>query len=383
MWKVLLVISAVVLGGAAWFAYETMEASKKQTAELASQKDLLASRLRSIDETNAQIAELEASVRMLRDQTETLEVEKIDLDAKEAEGNSALATRERALTEARTKLEGAKALIEDIQRVEAIQREMVQVRAQIEESEIELSQAEGALVRAQVERDRLEKVAAELRALRADQEAGVIRGQFQSTVKAAFNQYGFVVINGGNNQGVVNRAQLDVYRRGQPICKLLVTSVDPAESSAEIIPGSLAPGQTVQPGDTVVAAVRMEQPATPAVGAPGDPAVPGDPTAPAPPVSDDPFGGEAMQEAPPSESSDDPFGGGAMQDAPPSEPSDDPFGGGAMQDAPPSEPAPADAPSDGGAMQDAPADDPFGGGAMQDAPASDAPSDPPAADPFQ
>jgi len=366
MWKVLLVISAFVLGGAAWFAYETMEEAKKQVAEVGTQKDLLASRLKSIEETTAQVAELEAAIQVLRDQTETLETEKIDLDVRVVEAESNLSTRQQTLAQAKEKLEGAKALIEDIQKVEAIQREMVQVRTQIEEAEIELSQAEGALVRAQVERDRLEKVAAELGALRVDQEAGVIRGQFQSTVKAAYNQWGFVIINGGNDQGVVNRAQLDVYRRGQPICKLLVTSVDPGESSAEIIPGSLAPGQSVQVGDTVVAAVRMQQPpAQPAGTAPvpaADPAAPSAPT-------DDPFGG-GMQ-APAAEP--DPFGAPAM-DSPEPAPADDPFGAPPAMDAPPAadEPAPA------------PAADPFGGGAGMDAPAS-APETPdaPAPDPFQ
>ena len=56
---------------------------------------------------------------------------------------------------------------------------------------------------------------------------GIIRGEFATTVKQAFRTTGdFVVINAGNNQGVVNKAQLDVLRRGQPICKLLVTSVE-------------------------------------------------------------------------------------------------------------------------------------------------------------
>jgi hypothetical protein len=232
----------------------------------------------------------------------------------------------------------------------------VQIRTQIEEAEIELTQVEGATAAAQVERDRLEKVAAELVALRKDQEAGLIRGEFQTTIKKAYNKWGFVIVNGGNDQGVVNRAQLNVYRRGQPICKLLVTSVEPGESAADIIPGSLAPGQTVQVGDTVVKTVRVN---TPAVVPSGEGATPGEGgAAPAPGEGAAPGGAPA-----------DPFGGGAMDGgaggAMDAGGAPDPFGGGA---------APAPAPADA-------APDPFGGGgeAMEEKPA-DAGAAP---DPFQ
>jgi len=217
-----------------------------------------------------------------------------------------------------------------------------------------LTQLEGAVASAQVERERLAKVAAELAALRTDQEAGVIRGEFQSTIKKAYNQWGFVVVNGGNDQGVVNRAQLDVYRRGQPICRLLVTSVEPGETVADIVAGSLAPGQTVQVGDTVVKTVRAQTPAVVPASAPAGGAPAPVPADGAPAAAPDPFGGGAM-EAP--AAAPDPFGGPAPA-APAAAP--DPFGGGAMEGGAPAAPA---------------APDPFGG-----APATPAPATP---DPFQ
>ena len=120
----------------------------------------------------------------------------------------------------------------------------------------------------------------------------------------------------------MNRAQLNVYRRGQPICKLLVTSVEAGKSAADIIPGSLAPGQSVREGDYVTKAVTVRTPAVvPAAVAPRGGA------APAAPAATDPFGGGAMDgggSAPDpfgGSSSPDPFGGGAAPD---------PFGGGAM-----------------------------------------------------
>ncbi len=212
----------------------------------------------------------------------------------------------------------------------------MQKRTQIEEAELEIVQKQGAAAAAKVEEDRLAKVVNELKSLRTDQDAGVIRGEFQSNVKRAFNKWGFVVINGGNDQGVVDRAQLDVYRRGQPICKLLVTSVDPSEAVADIIPGSLAAGQTVQTGDVVVKTVRrapaVQPAAAPSTAAPANPAP--QPAAPKPAGAADPFGGGGMgapaPAAPKPAGEPDPFGGGGMSGPAPAAPKPgaepDPFG---------------------------------------------------------
>ncbi len=321
MWKVLLVISAVVLAGAGYLSYTNLEEKKVKVADLASQRDTLKQRQDSIAKTNMEIAQLEQSITMLDDEKETLETEKIDLDAKVVETKSMLKAQEASLVSAQETLGRAKELIADIAVVAELQKQMLQIRTQIEESEIELTQLEGATVAAQVERDRLQKIAAEMEALRKDQEAGIIRNPFQSRIKKAFNKWGFVVVEGGNDQGVVDRAQLDVYRRGQPICRLIVTSVDATESAADIVPGSLAPGQSVQVGDTVMKTVRVQTPAVvPADDGGAVPAVPAE--APAA----DPFGGGAMEAAP---AADDPFGGGGpMQPAPAAPAADDPFGGG-------------------------------------------------------
>ncbi|MDF1861256.1 MAG: hypothetical protein P1U87_13650 [Verrucomicrobiales bacterium] len=344
MWKVFLVISSVVLLGALYLANENRKGKLETQAQVATQADTLAARSETLEKTETQIAELEQQIQMLQDQTETLETEKVDFDAKVVEAKSNLTAQEAQLVAAKEKLDGAKSLITDLQEIETLQKEMAQIRVQIEESEIELTQIEGAVVAAKVDQERFEKVAAELTALRKDQEAGVIRGEFQTTVKKAYNQWGFVIVNGGYDQGVVNRAQLDVYRRGQPICKLLITSVEPGESAADIIPGSLVAGQTVQIGDTVVKTIAASAPAVipaaetdvPAGGAAapadagagmgaGAPADPFGGAAPAPDTAPDPFGGAAP--APAADAAPDPFGGGGAMEEKPADPgaAPDPF----------------------------------------------------------
>lgn len=357
MWKVLLVIASVVLGGALYLSYSNLGAVKGKVAEVAEQKAILEERTASLAKTNGEIAAYEQSIQMLQDETETLQTSKIDLDAKLVEGEANQRALDASLVTAKSDLEKAKSLMGDVVLIEGMQKEMLQIRTQIEESEIELTNLEGAVASAQVERERLAKIAAELAALRVDQEAGVIRGEFQSSIKKAYNQWGFVVVNGGNDQGVVNRAQLAVYRRGQPICRLLVTSVEPGETVADIVAGSLAPGQMVQVGDTVVKMARAQTPAVVPAAAPAAGAIAPDPADGAPAAAPDPFGGGGAMGAP--AAAPDPFGGPAPA-APAAAP--DPFGG-----------APAPAPA---------APDPFGATPPVEGGGNPAPATP-APDPFQ
>jgi hypothetical protein len=341
MWKVFLIIAAVLLAGAGYFANSNRTTFGETKVALAGEQDKLAARLASIKTTEGQTSEIEQSIQLLADETQGLQNEKIDLDAKVVEAQSNLAAQEANLVSKREGHEKSRSLIGNLAQIEVIQKDMNQTRTMIEEAEIEVAKMEGAVASAQVEKDRLEKVAVELAALRADQAAGLIRGEFQSQILKAFNQWGFVIIEGGNDQGVVQRAQLDVYRRGQPICKLLITSVEPSQSVADVIPGSLVPGQSVQVGDTVVKTVRGDTslpPAPAAVVGGGDPSV--SPSAPPVPAgAPDPFGGSAPAPAP---AAPDPFGGSAPAPAPATAP--DPFGGSAPAPAPAPVPAPGPAP---------------------------------------
>ncbi len=375
MWKVLLVIAAFVLAGSAWLSYDNMASHKSVKEGIVADKATVATREGDLAKATEAVTQIEQSIQMLATETETLQNTKVDLDAKLMEAEANQRAVQTSLETAVKSRDEAKKLAGDIQGVQAVQKEMAQLRTLNEEAEIELTQLEGAVAAAQVDRDRLEKVAAEMAALRADQEAGVIRGEFQSTIAKAYNQWGFVIVSGGSDQGVVNRAQMDVYRRGMPICRLLVTSVEANQSAADIVPGSLAPGQSVQPGDTVVKSVRVETPArvpgaAPA-GAPAEGAAPAAPAAPAPAgdgMAPDPFGAPAPAPA----AAPDPFGApapaapatgtppdpfGAPAPAPGAAPATgtppDPFG------APPAAPAPSAAPAPGAAPATGTPPDPF------------------------
>ncbi|MDF1752666.1 MAG: hypothetical protein P1U89_07840 [Verrucomicrobiales bacterium] len=334
MWKILAVIAAVLLGGAGYFGLENKKLTRQKMDELSKEKDTLVARQGDLAAAKEEIASLNQSIMALQDETEKLNTEKIDFDNKVVQVASELRLLDTQIQTAEAKLERSRDLIKNFPDIEAIRRQMAEIRTEIEETEIVKVKKEGEVASYEVDTVKYEKIANELAALSKDQDAGVIRGEFQSTIAKAYNKWGFVVVNAGNDQGVVHHAQLDVYRRGQFLCKLLVTQLEANQSVADIVPGSLQPGQSVLPGDIVVKAVKTATPALPAQGPAPTPAnapasAPNAAPAgePAPAAAPDPFGGGAAP---------DPFGGGGA--AP------DPFGGG------------------GGGMEP----DPFGGGGAPD-----------------
>ncbi len=81
---------------------------------------------------------------------------------------------------------------------------------------------------------------------------GIAQHGFSGRVEAVNPGWNFVVINVGDRQGATVNAQLVIVRNGQNIGKVRITAVEPTTSIADVIPGSMARGQRVQPGDEVV-----------------------------------------------------------------------------------------------------------------------------------
>jgi flagellar biosynthesis GTPase FlhF len=80
----------------------------------------------------------------------------------------------------------------------------------------------------------------------------LMRAGLQGQVLAVNPSWNFIVMSLGDRDGVVQNGQLIVTRGPNTIAKVRVTSVEPSSSVADIIPGSVAKGTRVMPGDKVI-----------------------------------------------------------------------------------------------------------------------------------
>jgi uncharacterized phage infection (PIP) family protein YhgE len=81
---------------------------------------------------------------------------------------------------------------------------------------------------------------------------GTLRNGLVGEVLAYNPGWNFVVLSIGDRQGAVTNAEMILTRGGSQIGKVRITSVEPSTSVADVIPGSLASGVRVQPGDHVI-----------------------------------------------------------------------------------------------------------------------------------
>jgi hypothetical protein len=78
------------------------------------------------------------------------------------------------------------------------------------------------------------------------------RNSLAATIVAVNNDWGFVVIEGGENRGITVDTKLLVTRGNQPIGRLNIVSVDQSKTLANIDMKSLRNGVSIAPGDRVI-----------------------------------------------------------------------------------------------------------------------------------
>ena len=86
----------------------------------------------------------------------------------------------------------------------------------------------------------------------ADRASGASMNGLTGRILAVNRDWNFVILSLGNRNGVNSNATMIVQRGGSTVGKVRITSVEPSQSVADIVPNSVPAGINVQPGDTVV-----------------------------------------------------------------------------------------------------------------------------------
>jgi hypothetical protein len=124
---------------------------------------------------------------------------------------------------------------------------------------------------------------ASLERYKHDRETQLQRPGVSGRILAVNPGWNFVVLSIGDRQGLMTNSPLLVMRDGEPIAKVRVTSIETSKSIADVVPGSVRRGVTVQPGDRVVYEGSRTQPIH--VAEPAAPATAPTPAATAPAVT--------------------------------------------------------------------------------------------------
>lgn len=292
MWKPLSIVSGVALLAAGGISYTMVRpaliAERKQAEN--SDKWLADAKKR---ETDAQGAE--------KQRDEQLKGLQASLTKAQSAKAAAVAQKEEATkqleTQAAEKDAAAKDLAETQEKIKGygdiptLIAERQSLEAKRAEYNGQIESAKNSIAASLARKSSTDKTIASIKRIELWQSSGRMPDGFSSRITSVNPEWGFVTIAAGNGSSVVKQAKLDVTRGGSIIGTVVVTQVNPGSSVAEVVPGTIAPGDAFLPGDRVrvnVASRGSSANVAPTPSAPA-PAAPGAPAAPAAAAPADPF----------------------------------------------------------------------------------------------
>ncbi len=299
MWKPLSIVSGVALlagGGIIFSMVRPVLIAERVQVDNAEQNNQKAKKL-TVEADEAQKT-AESELEKMKASLTKAERAKGEAGAKNEEATKLLADATAAKEAAAKELADQEQKMKDVGGLEAMVAELKSQETKRAEYDKQISTAKNAIDTSLVSKASADKQISDIKRITTWQQTGTMASSFRSRVIAVNPDWGFVTIDAGNSASVTRQAKLDVLRGGSVVGKLVVTHVSPGTSSAEIVPGSVAPGDSILPGDQVktgAASLPTDAPvAAPAAASPAAPAA----TAPAPaapaaatpaPAAADPF----------------------------------------------------------------------------------------------
>jgi septal ring factor EnvC (AmiA/AmiB activator) len=258
MARVLIILSIIIGLGSAFLGWKIKEQADALQSDLKTTKNTLATTKQTLKKTEAELTETKT----------TLETTQATLKKTEED-----------LTNAKGELATAKADMEKLKAdIEAKDKQIAEIDAKMKElketiGDIDLASVPGKLAELTATKAKLETELAEAKQVQEslNQRVAGLEGEVQtkeSTIVAYKNKlvqpgltgrilaynpgWNFVVLSIGDKAGLKSGVNMVVTRGGAMIGKVKVTTVEPNTAIADVLPGTLAKGESVQPGDSVI-----------------------------------------------------------------------------------------------------------------------------------
>lgn len=258
MARLFLILSIVIGLGAAFLGYKATEQAKALQTDLSTTKTERDKTKSDLKKTQGELTETKATLEKTQ---ADLKQKEDDLAKTQTELTAAKAAQKKAeddAMEATTKLTALQGELDKIKeqfkgvepdKLVATIKDLTDAKAKLETEIAESKQVQESLKK---KADELEaQFAAKDRTI-AEYKSGYVRNGLSGKILAYNPGWNFVVVNIGDKAGLKAGAQMVVTRSGAMIGKVKVTTVEPSTAIADVLPGTLARGETVQPGDSVI-----------------------------------------------------------------------------------------------------------------------------------
>lgn len=228
----------------------------------------------TLSKTKGQIADAEGKARAAKNDAEKAQKEAKDATAAKETAEQAVTAKTKEADDAKMQLAEAKTVIEskdkeiaglndkmktmgtgngiDPATVDQLKQQLADATAKEQAAEKDAEANKLAADQALAKGAANEKLVADLQREKRNRELNIQKAGIQGRILAVNAGWNFVVLSVGDKNGVLVNSSLVVVRGNEPVARLRVTSVEPSTAIADVLPGTVRKGVTVQPGDTVI-----------------------------------------------------------------------------------------------------------------------------------
>ncbi len=312
MWNTLTFISIILVIGAASIRFVTTKDLEHERTAL----ELTENNVKKANDHQKKIKDLIADTGTKTKETDaaaaTQEGEEAKQKNEESDKTAKKGTLEGQLKVAQDKLDKLNKDLAEIGEIEDLVEKSQNLQAEMAAVQQEIAITKENYQNAVTKREATDSTIANLRDKVSRQRAGQMV-EVNAKIAQTFDNWGFVVINAGGNQGINARVKLDVKRDDKIIGKLTITNLEPNVCVCDV--ASLNDGEKIAVGDSVVLSAESKwdpnkKPIVEIVPAAATPApAPEQTTTEEEPADDDPFGlGGDNNEPEEPKTEEDPFG---------------------------------------------------------------------------
>jgi len=255
MTKVLFILSAVLIGVSAFFAYNS---GRDFTRVRSSVTGINIDVQKSLDEANKVVSEVngvvanigtvqgELDVETEKTKSQKLKLAQVENDLKRDQDQ--LDVSNKKLADLRLRLDKLPKGMKPenmVEEINGMKKSTAELQAQVELKKKEIQAEEEKMVTARKEYEEVVKKI-------EDRKKSFDRNSLVARVVAVNDAWGFVVIDAGQSSGINEATKLLVTRGNQTVGKLSIVSVQGNRTVANILPETVANGLSVSPGDRVI-----------------------------------------------------------------------------------------------------------------------------------
>ncbi len=256
-----LFIALAVTAVAAFFSFTNLGNMKEERVQIASLERQIDSQLQAIDSGRTQLAETRERLNQARQTSGERIADRDSLTGAIERITREIASLDEQIAEQQEQIDNYEGVIAELQEffrdmeVDNLEQlnDMINELAQDRVArEREVAEVEAAIEAANSDISRVEGQIATARRGLADRSAGIQVNTREPLVVAVNNDWGFVIINAGTREGFRAESSLLAKRGDRFIAKLAVTSITDNQIVADLVPGTLVRGASLQPGDRVI-----------------------------------------------------------------------------------------------------------------------------------